>query len=94
MSKRSAYKNLYLNTFDRGLPPKKDCVRIHWKYQSDRLVYIYCTHSKTTEIQKNTYLGGNWNNASNADTFYWNLNNSVSNSNRNLGTRKMMKYDV
>lgn len=31
-----------------------------------------------------TQLGSNWNNWSNAGTFYWNLNNSVSNRNRNI----------
>jgi len=31
-------------------------------------------------------LGGNWNNDSNAGTFYWNLNNTSSNRNRNIGT--------
>lgn len=31
-----------------------------------------------------TQLGSNWNNWSNAGTFYWNLNNSVGNRNRNI----------
>lgn len=31
-----------------------------------------------------TQLGGNWNNGSNAGSFYWNVNNSVSNRNRNI----------
>ena len=30
-------------------------------------------------------IGGNWNNSSNARCFYWNLNNSTSNRNRNIG---------
>jgi len=36
---------------------------------------------------KNKYiaqLGSNWNNWDNAGTFYWNLNNSVGNRNRNI----------
>lgn len=32
-------------------------------------------------------FGGNWNNASNAGTFNWNLNNATSNVNSNIGTR-------
>lgn len=36
---------------------------------------------------KNKYiaqLGSNWNNWDNAGSFYWNLNNSVGNRNRNI----------
>lgn len=29
-------------------------------------------------------LGSNWNNGTNAGSFYWNCNNSVSNRNRNI----------
>lgn len=29
-------------------------------------------------------LGSNWNNGTNAGSFYWNLNNSVGNRNRNI----------
>lgn len=29
-------------------------------------------------------LGSNWNNGSNAGSFYWNANNGVSNRNRNI----------
>ena len=35
-------------------------------------------------IKTITQLGSNWNNWSNAGTFYWNLNNSVGNRNRNI----------
>lgn len=31
-----------------------------------------------------TQLGSNWNNSTNSGSFYWNLNNSSSNSNRNI----------
>lgn len=31
-------------------------------------------------------LGGSWNNGSNAGSFYWNLNNSVGNRNRNISS--------
>jgi len=31
-----------------------------------------------------TKLGSKWNNGSNAGTFYWNLNNSSGNRNRNI----------
>ena len=34
-----------------------------------------------------TQLGSNWNNTTNAGSFYWNLNNTVSNRNRNIGSR-------
>lgn len=33
-----------------------------------------------------THVGSNWNNSVNTRTFYWNLNNSSANSNRNIGT--------
>ena len=33
-----------------------------------------------------TLFSGNWNNGTNARTFYWNLNNATSNVNRNIGT--------
>ncbi len=33
-----------------------------------------------------TIASSNWNNGSNAGTFYWNLNNATSNSNRNIST--------
>jgi len=33
-----------------------------------------------------TQLGSNWNNGSNTGTFYWNLNNSSSNRNRNISS--------
>jgi len=32
-------------------------------------------------------VGGNWNNSSNAGPFYWNLNNSLGNTNLNIGAR-------
>jgi hypothetical protein len=32
------------------------------------------------------HLGSNWNNDSNAGSLYWNLNNSSTNSNRNIST--------
>ena len=31
-------------------------------------------------------LGSNWNNGTNAGSFYWNCNNSVSNRNRNISS--------
>ena len=34
-----------------------------------------------------TQLGSNWNNSTNAGSFYWNLNNDPSNRNRNIGSR-------
>jgi hypothetical protein len=34
-------------------------------------------------------LGSNWNNGSNAGTFYWNVNNSVSNRNQNISGHLM-----
>jgi hypothetical protein len=37
-------------------------------------------------MQDITQLGSNWNNDVNASDFYWNLNNSSANSNRNIGT--------
>lgn len=32
-------------------------------------------------------LGSKWNNGTNCRPFYWNLNNTVSNRNRNIGSR-------
>jgi hypothetical protein len=34
-----------------------------------------------------THFSSNANNGANASTFYWNVNNSSSNANRNIGTR-------
>jgi len=34
-----------------------------------------------------THFGSNANNGTNAGTFYWNVNNSSSNANRNIGTQ-------
>lgn len=36
-------------------------------------------------MRNGAYVGGNWSNGANAGAFYCNLNNSVSNSNSNLG---------
>jgi len=33
-----------------------------------------------------TQLGSNWNNGANTGAFYWNLNNSSGNRNRNIST--------
>ena len=35
-------------------------------------------------IKPVTKLGSNWNNGSNAGSFYWNVNNTSSNRNRNI----------
>lgn len=35
-------------------------------------------------------VGGNWNNGSNAGLFYWNLNNTSSNTNVNIGGRLLI----
>ena len=40
-------------------------------------------------IKSIAHLGSNWNNGTNAGTFYWNLNNSVGNRNRNISTHLM-----
>lgn len=34
-----------------------------------------------------TQLGSNWNNGTKAGSFYWNLNNDLTNRNRNIGSR-------
>ena len=36
-------------------------------------------------------LDGNWNNRSNAGTFNWNLNNTSSNANINIGTQTLIR---
>lgn len=35
-------------------------------------------------------VGGNWNNGLKAGLFYWNLNNSSSNANTNIGSRQLI----
>ena len=49
------------------------------------------THSGTfggkTELV--CYVGRNWNNATNAGTFYFNANNALTNSNANIGRRQL-----
>lgn len=47
---------------------------------STLLLYLYTIKN----IFRITQLGSNWNNGSNAGSFYWNLNNSVGNRNRNI----------
>lgn len=49
---------------------------------STLLLYLYTIKN----IFKITQLGSNWNNGSNAGSFYWNLNNSVGNRNRNISS--------
>ena len=43
-----------------------------------------------TKLKRNHYqvakLGSNWNNSSNSGSFYWNVNNTSSNRNRNHGS--------
>lgn len=41
-------------------------------------------YKKSEEVFQITQLGSNWNNGTNAGSFYWNCNNSVSNRNRNI----------
>lgn len=40
-------------------------------------------HEKALKVTV-TKLGSNWNNGSNAGSFYWNVNNASSNRNRNI----------
>lgn len=42
---------------------------------------------KNCEKRFFTLLGSNWNNSANASSFYWNLNNTASNRNRNISSR-------
>ena len=48
-------------------------------------VVVAC--NKPIDNKSIAQLGSNWNNGSNAGTFYWNLNNSVSNRNRNISSQ-------
>lgn len=52
---------------------------------------MYITTDSVVVIifKKITQLGSNWNNGGKASAFYWNLNNSVGNRNRNIGSRLM-----
>ena len=36
-------------------------------------------------------FGGNWNNGANAGVFYWNLNNTSSNTNVNIGSQTLIR---
>ena len=38
------------------------------------------------------YVGGNWNNATNAGLFYFNANNTSSNSSTNIGPRHRVSF--
>lgn len=55
------------------------------------IAQLKAVHSKqrNQKAVKNqvTKLGANWNNASNASAFYWNLNNVSSNRNRNISSQ-------
>jgi len=37
------------------------------------------------------HVGGNWNNGSNAGLSYWNLNNTSSNANVNIGRQTLIR---
>lgn len=37
------------------------------------------------------HFGGNWNNGTNAGLSYWNLNNSSTNANLNIGRQTLIK---
>lgn len=41
---------------------------------------------KKLESWLTTQLGSNWNNGTNSGSFYWNVNNTTSNRNRNIGS--------
>ena len=41
---------------------------------------------KREESWLTTILGSNWNNGTNSGSFYWNVNNTTSNRNRNHGS--------
>jgi len=40
------------------------------------------------------HFGGNWNNGSNAGLFNWNLNNSSSNTNLNIGRQTLIRKNI
>ena len=40
------------------------------------------------------HFGGNWNNSANAGIFYWNLNNSSSNTNVNNGRQTLINNKI
>ena len=44
------------------------------------------TQKEKNHFQLITQLGSNWNNSSNSGSFYWNVNNTSSNRNRNIGS--------
>jgi hypothetical protein len=52
-------------------------------------LYIRLTSLKKT-IYSITMLSSNWNNGSNAGSFYWNVNNTPSNRNRNYSSHQYM----
>ena len=45
---------------------------------------IIRNESQKRFLIKVTHISGNWNNSAKTGTFYWNLNNSVGNRNRNI----------
>ena len=51
------------------------------------LIFACCDYLQQQTLKKITQLGSNWNNGSNAGSFYWNLNNSVRNRNRNISSQ-------
>ena len=55
------------------------------KYMGQKVLVIITTVE--VHLKKIARLGFHWNNGSNAGTFYWNLNNSVGNRNRNISGR-------
>lgn len=55
------------------------------KYMGQKVLVIITTVE--VYLKKITQLGSNWNNGTNAGTFYWYLHNSVGNRNRNISGR-------
>jgi hypothetical protein len=63
------------------------CLKIEYMGQTMLIFKTCCGYLQQKIHKKITQLGSNWNNGSNAGSFYWNLNNSVRNRNRNISSQ-------
>jgi hypothetical protein len=59
------------------------------EYRSRDLLNYFVIACNENHEKVIVQLGSNWNNGSNAGTFYWNVNNSVSNRNQNISGHLM-----
>lgn len=57
-----------------------------WVIVDGNVFRLVVVSVRNEDVFRITRLGGDWYSGSNAGSFYWNLNNSVGNRNRNISS--------